>query len=87
MRNSNTLNPPMATYRGESPLIKLVRITAWLGTFCLGFAPFIIDTPAGKMLSMLGLALLCLQASHKGCYNLLILNTIGILGYTYALYI
>ena len=87
MRNNNNLNPPMATYRGDSPLTRMIRITAWLGTFCLCLAPFIIDTPAGKMMAMLGLTLLCLQAAHKSCYNLLILNTIGIIGYTYALYI
>ena len=81
------MSESMTTYRGESPLVKLVRITAWLGTFCLCLAPFIIDTPAGKMLAMLGLTLLCLQAAEKSCYNLLILNTIGIIGYTYALYI
>lgn len=87
MMNKNTLNPPMATYRGDSPLIKLIRTTAWLGTLCMCLAPFIIDTPLGKLLAITGLCLLSLQAAHKECYNLLLLNAIGILGYTYALYI
>jgi hypothetical protein len=68
-------------------MIRLINLTAWLGTLCLCLAPFIIDTTEGKFLAMLGLALLNLQAGHKACYNLLLLNTIGILGYTYALYI
>jgi len=68
-------------------MTRFITLTAWLGTLCLCLAPFIIDTIEGKFLAMLGLALLCLQAAHKSCYNLLLLNTIGILGYTYALYI
>ena len=60
---------------------------AWIGTMCLCFAPFIIDTTEGKFIAMIGLGCLCLQAYEKSCYHLLLLNTIGILGYTYALYI
>ena len=33
------------------------------------------------------LSLLMLQAAEKKCYNLLLLNTLGIFGYLYALYI
>ena len=68
-------------------MIRLINLTAWLGTLCLCLAPFIIDTTEGKFLAMLGLALLNLQAAHKSCYNLLILNSIGIIGYFHALYI
>ena len=87
MMNKNTLNPPMATDRGDSLLVRLVRITAWLGTLCLCLAPFIIDTTEGKLIAIAGLALLNLQAYQKSCYNLLILNSIGIIGYFHALYI
>ena len=59
----------------------LINASAWIGTALMGAAPFLIDTPAGKIMAIAGLALLCLQAYDKKCYNLLILNTIGIIGY------
>jgi hypothetical protein len=66
--------------------VHLLNVVAWLGTLCLAIAPFIIDTPLGKILAMFGLSLLMLQAAEKKCYNLLLLNFTGILGYAYALY-
>jgi len=52
----------------------------------LCIAPPIIDTDLGKWLAVSGLALLCLQAIEKSCYNLVLLNIVGIGGYIYALY-
>ena len=66
---------------------RIMFIGTWLGTALLCFAPFIIDTDIGKILAMSGLACLNLQAVDKKCYNLLIINTIAITGYAYALYI
>lgn len=59
----------------------MIAVCSWIGTALLCAAPFLIDTPAGKIMAIVGLALLCLQAYDKKCYNLLILNTIGIIGY------
>jgi hypothetical protein len=64
---------------------RFLDLVAWLGTLCLAIAPFIIDTPEGKILAMFGLSLLMFQAAEKCCYNLLFLNTLGIIGYLYAL--
>jgi hypothetical protein len=64
----------------------LINWSAWLGTVCMAFAPFVIDTDQGKLMAMAGLTLLCLQAYDKKCYNLIILNITGIIGYFYALY-
>ena len=64
---------------------RFLDLVAWLGTVCLATAPFIIDTPIGKILAMFGMSLLMLQAAEKKCYNLLLLNSIGIIGYIYAL--
>lgn len=64
----------------------LITYSAWLGTVCMAFAPFVIDTEQGKLMAMAGLALLTLQAYDAKLYNLMILNTIGIIGYFYALY-
>ena len=54
---------------------------SWIGTALVGAAPFLIDSVEGKIMAILGLALLCLQAYDKKCYNLIILNLIGIIGY------
>ena len=64
---------------------RFLSVVAWLGTLCLAIAPFIIDTPIGKILAMFGLSLLMFQAAEKRCYNLLLLNTLGIFVYLYAL--
>ena len=52
----------------------------------MAVAPFLIDTIIGKLLAISGLALLTVQAHDAKLYNLMILNTIGIIGYLYALY-
>ena len=65
----------------------LVNLSAWIGTALMGAAPFLIDTTGGKIMAIVGLALLCLQAIDKACYNLVCLNVIGIGGYIYALYL
>lgn len=49
-------------------------------------APFFIDTMQGKLLAIVGLALLTVQAYNMRAINLIVLNVIGIMGYSYALY-
>ena len=63
-----------------------VDVSGWVGALLLCIAPPIIDSDLGKILASLGLAILCFQAWHKSCYNLVFLNIIGIGGYLYALY-
>ncbi len=65
---------------------RLVDLSGWVGALLLCIAPPIIDTDFGKGLAIAGLAILCLQAWHKACYNLILLNIIGIGGYLYAIY-
>ena len=65
----------------------LIRSFGWLGAVALVIAPPFIDTDAGKIISIIGLALLTIQAIDKSCYNLVLLNILGIGGYAYALYI
>ena len=65
---------------------RLSDISGWGGALLLCIAPPIIDTDLGKVLASLGLGILCLQAWHKQCYNLILLNIIGIGGYLYAIY-
>ena len=68
-------------------MAKLAFIVGWIGAAALGVAPFIINTTEGKILAIIGLALLLLQATYNRCYNLVLLNITGIAGYIYALYI
>ena len=67
-------------------MMRLIDLSGWVGALLLCIAPPIIDSDLGKILASLGLAILCLQAWHKECYNLIFLNIIGIGGYLYALY-
>ena len=53
----------------------------WIGAAALAAAPFIIEYQAGQMLAIVGLALLTRQAIANRLWNLVMLNTIGIIGY------
>ena len=64
----------------------MIALIGWIGALAMAGAPFIIDTDAGKILAIVGLALLSVQAVDSKLYNLLLLNLAGIGGYTYALY-
>lgn len=65
----------------------MIAAISWAGALCMMLAPPIIDTPAGKLLAIAGLSMLTLQAIHGKLWNLVALNLIGIVGYTYALYL
>jgi hypothetical protein len=65
----------------------MLAVIAWIGTACLALAPFLINYTLGKILAITGLALLTVQAYNAKLYNLVLLNSIGIIGYCYALYI
>lgn len=67
--------------------MSLATVSGWVGAVLLCIAPPIIDTDFGKALAIAGLAILCVQAIDKACYNLVCLNIIGIGGYLYALYL
>ena len=64
----------------------LVDRLGWMGGFCMASAPFVIDTFEGKQMAILGLALLMLQAIDSKLWNLVVLNSFGIIGYFYAIY-
>ena len=67
-------------------MMRLVDLSGWVGALLLCIAAPIIASDLSKILASLGLALLCFQAWHKSCYNLILLNVIGIGGYLYAIY-
>ena len=63
----------------------MIAAAAWVGAICMALAPFAIDTDAGKLAAIFGLALLTVQAFDIRAWNLVGLNLAGIIGYSYAL--
>ena len=64
----------------------VVTLSGWFGAALMCAAPFIIDTDEGKILSILGLLMLTIQAWPQRLWNLVGLNLVGIIGYCYALF-
>ena len=60
------------------------KIIDWTGAVALAIAPFLIDYSIGKILAIIGLILLSYQAYRNKLLNLLFLNAIGIVGYTWS---
>jgi len=65
---------------------RMRKLAEWFGAAAMVAAPFNIDAASGKILAIVGLALLTVQALQLRAYNLVLLNTLGILGYCYAIY-
>jgi len=63
----------------------VIRVAAILGTGAMCVAPFFIDTAAGKICAIVGLALLTIQALDLKAYNLVLLNLVGTAGYIFSL--
>ena len=57
----------------------------FIGTGCLMVGPFFVNYTIGKVLSIVGLALLTIQTQKTKSYNLSLLNVIGICGYLYSI--
>tara|TARA_Y100001951_G_C11252087_1_gene247065 strand:- start:815 stop:1012 length:198 start_codon:yes stop_codon:yes gene_type:complete len=64
----------------------MVKSLGWLGSIAMCISPFVIDTVEGKILAIVGLGLLTVQASKAKLWNFVLLNIAGIGGYFYALY-
>ena len=64
----------------------MIALAGWLGCGAMMFAPFLINFWYGKMLAILGLALLTVQAVHNKMLNLVLLNVVGIIGYFWSLF-
>jgi hypothetical protein len=63
----------------------MIRIAALLGTGAMCVAPFFIDTLPGKLCAIAGLLLLTIQALDLKAYNLIMLNVVGVAGYSFSL--
>ena len=62
-----------------------ILVLGWMGAALLCAAPFIIDRPLGKYLAIAGLFILTIQSFDAELYNLVLLNIIGIVGYSWNL--
>jgi hypothetical protein len=58
----------------------------WSGAVLICTAPFLIDTDIGKTMICVGLSIVTIQAYRLKAYNMVIMNVVGILGYTFALF-
>ena len=58
---------------------------AWVGALLLCGAPFFIDTLAGKVAAIIGLAILGIQAYKLRAFNIVFCNAVGIIGYITSL--
>lgn len=65
----------------------IIAFCSWTGAVCMMAAPFIIDYDEGKILAIVGLLLLTIQAAHDRLYHLICLNLVSMGGFSYALYI
>lgn len=63
----------------------MAKLIAWIGATGLSVAPFWIDTPQGKLVAIISLLCLTVQALNLKAYNLVLMNLIGVGGYTYVL--
>ena len=66
--------------------MSLIARLGWMRAACMAAARFVIDTNEGKLMAICGLAFLMLQAIESRLWNLVALNSFGIIGYFYALY-
>jgi len=57
-----------------------------IGTGCMMVGPFFVNFLLGKILSVIGLALLTVQTQRTKSYNLSLLNAVGICGYLYSIF-
>ena len=58
----------------------------FIGTGCMMVGPFFVNFLLGKILSVIGLALLTIQTQKTKSYNLSLLNVVGICGYLYSIF-
>jgi membrane-bound ClpP family serine protease len=58
----------------------------YIGTICMMAGPFFVNGLSGKLMMIVGLALLTIQTQKTKSYNLSLLNAVGICGYLYSIF-
>ena len=57
----------------------------WIGAIGLAIAPWVVDSPLGKIIYIFALLIMTIQTYEAKLYNLVTVNIIGILGFIYSL--
>ena len=63
----------------------LIRIMGWIGAVGIMAAPFLIETTGGQLLAACSLFLLTIQMIRLKAWNIVLANTVGILGYIWSI--
>lgn len=63
----------------------LRTLEGWIGAAALAAAPFLIDTPQGKAMAIVGLGIFSLHAIQARLWPMVVSNAIAITGFFYAL--
>lgn len=64
-----------------------IDAVGWIGAGTMVVASFNMASSAGMLTAIVGLGLLTIQAAATRTMNLVMLNLLSIIGFTYALYI
>ena len=63
----------------------MMGVIAWTGSATMVVASFLMATPYGRMMAVVGLGLLTIQSVNNRTHNLTALNICSILGFLYSL--
>jgi hypothetical protein len=61
--------------------MRLSNVMGWVGALALALAPYHMPGVRGYWLACVGLSLLTIQAARLRAWNLILLNTVSIIGY------
>ena len=63
----------------------MIAAIGWVGAIIMVAASFLMATPYGRMMAVVGLGLLTIQSVKNRTHNLTALNLASILGFLYSL--
>ena len=63
----------------------LIRLMGWIGAAGIMAAPFVIETTGGQLLAAGSLFLLTIQLITVRAWNIVLANTVGIIGYLWSI--
>jgi len=64
----------------------MIRLIGWIGAAGLSAAPFFLPHPGAFVVIIFSFVLLTFQVARARLFNLVFLNIMGVLGYSYSLY-
>ena len=64
----------------------MIALAGWAGAILMVVASFLMATPYGRMIAVVGLGLLTIQSVNNRTHNLTMLNLASIIGFLYSLF-